>query len=199
MHSAWSLKRSSRTRTDATAMTRPAKRRGVPLAPSDLPVAERRQKAADAALRLLAVRDRSAMEIRTRLRDKGYDAETIVFVLDGLQTQGLQDDRRFADAFSGSAVRTKGLAGRVIQGELRRRGVDKEVAAIAATRSPEEEARTARAVAAKRVLGLRNLPPPVRARRLLSFLRRRGYSFQLCSDIVQELIGPFEGEAPAPE
>lgn len=162
------------------------------LAPSDLPVAERREKAVAVSLRLLAVRERSAAELRQRLRDKGYDAETVVHVLDRLQSQGLQDDRRFASSYAAASVRTKGLAGRVVQSELRGRGIDKETAAAAATRTPEEESETARSIAIRRATRLRGHPPEVQARRLAAFLARRGYPRDLCAQIVAEIVGNAE-------
>jgi regulatory protein len=156
--------------------------------PSDLPVLERREKAVAAALRLLAVRERSAAEIKARLRDKGYDSETIVFVLDGLRTHGLQSDHRFADGFAESAFRSKGVASRVVQAELSRKGIDKETAAVAATRSPDDEARAARSLAERRLGRLGSYPAGVRARRLVAFLQRRGYPPELCAAIVRELV-----------
>jgi regulatory protein len=156
--------------------------------PSELPVVERREKAHAAALRLLAVRDRSVVELRSRLRDKGYDAETVTYVLEKLTSARLLDDRRFAEGYAESAVRSKGLAARVIQTELRRRGIDKETAAVASTRSPEEEEQNAREIAARRAARLGSYPVDVQARRLRSFLQRRGYGAELCTQIVAELV-----------
>lgn len=158
-------------------------------APSDLPVAERREKAVAAAVRLLAVRERSAVELRQRLRQKGYDPETVVYALGRLQDQGLQDDRRFAETFAAEAVRRKGLAGRVVQSELRRRGIDKETAARASTRTPGEEADSARAIAERRAAQLAHYPPDVRARRLTAFLLRRGFPADLCDELARVVVG----------
>lgn len=174
-------------------MRKPGDGAGRPV-PSDLPVAERREKAFATALRLLAIRERSAGELRSKLRDKGYDAETVVHVLDRLQTHGLQDDGRFSDAYAESAFRSKGVAGRVVQAELRRRGVDKETAAAAATRAPEDERRAAREIAERRLARLESYPAPVRARRLMSFLQRRGYGGDLATTIVRELISERDND-----
>jgi regulatory protein len=159
-------------------------------APADVPVDERRAAAYNKALGLLAVRERSAVELRRRLRDAGYDAETVTVTLDRLQSSGLQDDRRFAEGVAASSIRTRGLSSRVIQAELRTRGIDKELAAQASSRSPEEEERTARALAVRRAAQLAGHPPDVRARRLGSYLARRGYTAELCATLVEELAGP---------
>lgn len=139
-------------------------------------------------MRLLGGRERSAAEVRRRLRDKGYDPETVEHTIERLQTHGLQDDRRFAQAFAASSVRSRGLSSRVIQTELRKRGLAKELAAEAATRSPEEEAETARRAAAGRARRLSGYPSEVRARRLRDFLARRGYDAELCRTVVEEVL-----------
>ncbi|MCA1834607.1 MAG: regulatory protein RecX [Actinomycetota bacterium] len=151
---------------------------------------ERREKAFGKAMRLLSSRERSAVEIQQRLRQEGYDAETVHVTLDRLQSSGLQDDRRFAEGVAASSIRSRGLASRVIQSDLRRRGIDKELAARAATRSPEEEEQTARALAQKRAGQLSGYPRDVQVRRLGSFLARRGYGAELCASLVEEALGP---------
>jgi regulatory protein len=103
--------------------------------------------------------------------------------LDRLVDAGLQDDRRFAEAFTTDAHRSRGLASIAVQDELRRRGVDRGLAAEAATETPEEEESRARAQAAKRARLLSSLPPDVRHRRLVGFLGRRGYPRELCERI----------------
>jgi regulatory protein len=95
---------------------------------------------------------------------------------------------RFADGFAETAVRSRGLARRVVQGELRRKGIDAELAARAATMSPEDEMSNARTIAAKRLRALRGLPPEARTRRLVAFLARRGYGAEVCSAVVAELV-----------
>jgi regulatory protein len=157
--------------------------------PSELPVVERRRKAEEAALRLLATRERSAVELKQRLRLKGYDAETIEHVLDRMRQWRFQDDRRFAEAFAASSIKSRSLAGRVVQSELRRRGIDKELAAQASTISPEDERANARKLATKRWGQLAAYPLETRRRRVAGLLARRGYSYETASEVLAELSG----------
>lgn len=167
---------------------------------SELPTPLRRQKAEEAALRLLAVRERSAAEIRQRLRARGFDADTVTYVLDRLQSSGLQDDRRFAEGFAEAKVRGRGLAGRVVKGELRKMGIDGELAAQASTRSPEDELETARELAERRWRRLAAYPLNVRVRRVAGLLERRGYGHDVTTEIVERLAGEADdGEGGAPE
>lgn len=162
--------------------------------PSQLPPEEAFENAHAAALRLLSHRERSQAEIRTRLRSKGYRAQTVDQVLERLQGSGLQSDERFAETFATEAHRSRGLSSAAVQGELRRRGVDKRLAAEAATEPPEEEESRARELALRRAARLSGQPPEVRLRRIAGFLARRGYPPELCWRLAAEAAGAETAE-----
>lgn len=144
----------------------------------------------DAAIRLLSYRERSAAELRTRLRAKGYPSEDVERALARLREEGLQDDRRFAEVFAGGAA-GRGLATSAIRGALRRRGVSAELSAGATAETPEAEEERARALAARRAAQLSSYPPAVRRRRLEGFLARRGFEPALTRRLAAEIAaGP---------
>lgn len=147
---------------------------------------EQVEAAREAALRLLAVRERSSADLRARLRQKGYSAEAVTRVCARLIETGLQDDARFAEGYA-DAARRRGVASRRVGLELRARGVEVDAAVAASTSRPEDEAVRARAVAVQRARGLSGLPQEVRARRLGGFLARRGYPADLVREIVSEV------------
>lgn len=157
-------------------------------APSTLSHDEQLAAARDAALRLLAVRERSAVELRSRLRQKGFDPDVIVSVLDRLQETDLQDDARFGAQFVDAATR-RGLAGRRIQMELRARGLSKEEAARAATEDPEAELARARELAERKAARMGDLPVETRVRRLMSLLARKGFDPDTCRIVAKEAAG----------
>ncbi len=160
---------------------RETRRRRAPRpSPSQLPAEERFEKGLSAALRLLAARERSRAELRTKLAGKGYPRDTIDGILERLRETQLQSDERFAESFATEAQRNRGLSSYAVQGELRRRGVDKDLAARAATEGPEQEEARATELAARKAARLTGYPPDVRYRRILSFLARRGFPAELC-------------------
>jgi regulatory protein len=171
----------------ATRRRKPGDGAGKP-APSTIPHAEQITLVREAALRLLNVRERSRAELRIRLRQKGFAPDVIETVLDPLHEAGLQDDRRFAESFAESAA-SRGMATRRIQGELRARGVSKEVAAIAATEDPESERARALEAALRRAARMRDLPTEARLRRLTGFLARRGFEPDVCRSVAAEAAG----------
>ena len=82
------------------------------------------------ALRLLARREHSVMELRCKLLRKGCDSAAVEQVLQRLQDERLLSDPRFAEAYvrfrSG-----KGFGPLRIEAELRERGVSGQLAAEA--------------------------------------------------------------------
>jgi regulatory protein len=157
-------------------------------APSTLPYEEQLEKAREAALRLLAVRERSTVELRSRLRQKGFGPDVIVAVVERLQETELQSDSRFGAQFVESATR-RGLGTRRIQTELRARGLSKEEAARAATEDPEVELARARELAERKAARMEDLPMETRVRRLLSLLARKGFDPDICRIVAKEAAG----------
>jgi regulatory protein len=155
-------------------------------APSTLSHDEQLPLAREAALRLLTVRERSAVELRSRLRQKGFDPEVILAVLERLQESDLQDDGRFAAQFAGAAL-ARGMAGRRIQAELRARGVSKDLAAEASVEDPDEELARARELAGRRASRMENLPTEAVLRRITGLLARKGFDPETCRLVASEV------------
>lgn len=93
---------------------------------SDTTIAEARE----AALRLLARREHSAVELKTKLLGKGWPEDHIDQLIPVLAKAGLQSDHRFAEAFARQrAGRCYGP--RRIYAELAQRGIESDLAAQA--------------------------------------------------------------------
>jgi regulatory protein len=132
------------------------------------------------------VRERSTVELRSRLRQKGFDPEVILAVLDRLQESDLQDDGRFAAQFAQSAV-ARGMAGRRIQAELRARGISKDLAAEASVEDPDEELARARELAGRRASRMGDLPTEAVLRRITGLLARKGFDPETCRLAASEV------------
>jgi len=145
-----------------------------------------------AALRALARRAHAWRDLARRLTKKQHPPVAVTAALERLAARGLLDDRRFAEGYA--AVRaTRGKGPARILADLLAQGVDRGVAEDAVGHALAEEGIDphveARAAATKRARQLGGLPPPVRRRRLLAFLVRRGYSGPQVRDLVRELCG----------
>jgi regulatory protein len=93
----------------------------------------------DAALRLLACRQRGTEELRSRLLRKGFPAHHVASCLTWLEDRGHLDDAAFSRALVRERIRLSPRGGSVIRAELTRRGIAPSIAQEALERVLEEE------------------------------------------------------------
>ena len=137
---------------------------------------------------------RTRAELATALRKKGIDDEVAEQVLGRFADVGMIDDAQFAQLWVSSRQRSKGLAGRALSQELRRKGVDDaSIADALATIEPEAEFATARALVDRKLRTTAGLPTDVRVRRLAGMLARKGYPSGVAFRVVREALSQ-EGE-----
>ena len=99
------------------------------------------------------------------------------------------DDALFAQMWVTSRHRGKGLAGRALRQELRRKGVDEPAIADAvAELDPDLELATARSLVQRRLAATRGLAVDARVRRLAGMLARKGYPSELSMRVVREAV-----------
>jgi regulatory protein len=164
------------------------------LAPDADPVAAARE----ICLRLLSDRARTRQELAQALQRKGVPDDAAGSVLERFDEVGLIDDAAFAGQWVRSRHNNKGLARRAIAMELRRKGVDDEVAgeALAEVDTESEETRARELVDRK----LRTMPagtPEQRkkaAPRLVGMLARKGYSGGIAYRVVKEALAAHGAE-----
>jgi regulatory protein len=164
--------------------------------PAELPPEERYKKAKEICFDLLAVRARTQEELRQALRRKGFDEETSETLLGKLDRAGLVNDAEFAELWVKSRHTTQGLSRTALVAELRRKGVDGEVAAQAAGEvDRESEEQMARELVRKRLGSLGNVDEQTALRRLLGFLARKGYPQGLAYTVIREELREYGAES----
>lgn len=138
-------------------------------------------------LQLLEVGPRTRKELAEALRKKGVPDEAAEQVLGRFAEVGIIDDALFASMWVASRHRGRGLAGRALSQELRRKGVDDEIVRDAVAQlDPDEEAATARSLVRRKLPSTRGLTADARVRRLAGMLARKGYVPGLAFRIVKE-------------
>lgn len=138
--------------------------------------------ALEAAMKFLALRERSEQEVRARLRRSCYDEATIDRVLDTLGLHDLVSDARFAEAWVHARSRKYGK-NRIAQ-ELRVKGVDRQEAETALnTLSEEDEYR--RAVEQARKLCRKFQRDP---KKIAQSLTRKGYHWKMAKNAAEEAV-----------
>jgi regulatory protein len=154
------------------------------------------------ALRLLESAPRTRSELATAMAKKGVPDDVAVETLDRFVEVGLVDDEAFAKAWVETRHRGRGLARRALASELRRKGIDNDVAneALLAV-SPDDEAVAAEALVRRRLRSMSSLPKDVQTRRLVGMLGRKGFAGNLAYSVVarvlDEVAGSVDGQVVA--
>ena len=143
------------------------------------------QPCLDAAFRYLSYRPRSELEIKMRLRKRGFDDFSIESTLLRLKEQGLVDDFAFAQFWKESRESFSPRGRVMLNRELRQKGVDSHIIAEA-IRDLDEEAGAYRA-AQKKAEKLSLSDRESFYRKLGSFLRRRGFNYEITQYTVKQL------------
>jgi regulatory protein len=130
------------------------------------------RNALNSAIKIVAVREHSTLELTQKLKHRGYPDEVIQSVITDCRQRGYLDDRRAADQMLHSMKR-KGFGSLRIRNELHKRGLPGGLSEL----DPAEESCVAlRAALKKRPALQRETEPCKRRLRLIRFLKSRGFS-----------------------
>ncbi|MFH1857648.1 MAG: regulatory protein RecX [Candidatus Omnitrophota bacterium] len=147
-------------------------------------VAQDVEKARKAAFRLLRFRPRSTWELTTRLR-KTFTEETCHIVLQELLEKRLLDDEAFSRFWIENRVQFKPVSKALLAQELRAKGVNPSVIQEALGSTPQSDRAMAERLLASRH---KRIGPkdPKRYERLYRFLRSRGFTHELVSELLEK-------------
>jgi regulatory protein len=148
------------------------------------------------ALRLLTGAPRSRAQLAEAMARKDVPEPVAQQVLDRFTEVGLVDDAEYARILVRSRQADRGLARRALSMELRRKGIDDELAAEAlSTVDADLEERTARDLARRRLAATAGLAREVRVRRVTAMLGRKGYPGGLAHRVVREALAEEGADA----
>jgi regulatory protein len=153
-------------------------------------LAEAEQVAKTVVYDRLAACARSRFDLEQALTTKGVPAEVAADVLDRFEAAGLVDDAEFARSWVQQRQAGKGLSARALADELRRKGVDDDLAREAlAELDPEVEVQAAHQLVQRKLRSMSSLADEVKTRRLVGMLARKGYSPALAFEVVRTELG----------
>ena len=135
----------------------------------------------------LTGRARSRSDLAAKLAQRDVPDEIAVRLLDRFEEVGLVDDAAFARGWVEQRQSGRGLARRALAQELRRKGIDDEVAREAIVEiDPDEEVEAARTLVRRRLRTVSDLDQQVAVRRLTAMLARKGYPPSVAFRVVRE-------------
>ena len=148
---------------------------------------EEKNKAKDRALKFLSYRDRSEKEIRTKLKDVGYDDKIIEWVIGELKRLKFLDDARFAQSYAQTQMITRPMGEYYLRRELKQKGLGAELIEQTVEKIYEEKDQfsVAKELAQQRKKRYRNIDEMKARKRLSDFLMRRGFSWDVVSEVME--------------
>jgi regulatory protein len=146
------------------------------------------------AIKLLDYRPRTGQEIRRKLHQKGFEPGQIEQVMERLESAHLIQDEKFAASWVESRNQFRPRSKRVLQYELRSKGIDEGLIAKALEGSVEDLELATRA-AAKMVRRLASLDWQEFKKKLSAFLARRGFSYDTVTQVVKTSWDELQSEA----
>ena len=154
-----------------------------------VPEADAESVARAIVLRQLSMAPRSRAQLEKKLRQRGCEDDVAAKVLDRMAEVGLIDDEAYAQMLVRSKQSDKGLARRALAHELRKQGIDQEIAdeALGQVGAGDERLRAEQLVA-KKLRSMRGLAPEVQTRRLAGLLARKGYSGEVAWPIIRDAV-----------
>lgn len=138
------------------------------------------------ALYYLGRRARTEQEMRDKLAVKQIPAEEISSVIKKLKEYGYIDDQKFALDFQRARDDYRPTGVGRLKLELKQKGVAKEILERIAI-DPDKEFRLALAAAKSRYRQLAGLPKADFGRRMMAFLARRGFNYDVIKRVLADL------------
>ena len=150
---------------------------------------EQASRATEAALVFLAYRPRSEKEVRDRLRRGGYEQDAIDRAVSRLHEWRYLDDADFARRWVENRTAHRPRGKRLLQQELRNKGIDNETARVVIDDADLDEITAAEALARRRLPSYAGGDPAAIRRRLGAYLARRGYGYDVVRTALDRALG----------
>ena len=151
--------------------------------------ADQASRATEAALVFLSYRPRSEKEVRDRLRRGGYEPDAIEHAIGRLHEWRYLDDADFARRWVENRTAHRPRGKRLLQQELRHKGIDGEIARDAIDDADLDETGAAEALARRRLPSYAGDDPAAIRRRLGAYLARRGYGYDVIRIALDRALG----------
>lgn len=155
------------------------------------PLDEHFEKYLSLTYRYLGIRSRSEKEIRDYLEKKKAPAEMIEKIVKQLYEYKFLNDEAFAKAWVRSRARFKPRGKRLLEMELKQKGIEKDlIEKVMSEVDPEipDELEQAKNLIGKRIEKLKGAPRHELYNKVGAFLARRGYSWDVIKRAIDDSL-----------
>jgi regulatory protein len=150
------------------------------------------EKEYNRALDYLSYRPRSRREIELYLQKRGSGEDQVEAIVARLERAGLLDDHAFAQFWVENRERFRPRGLRALRYELRNKGVSDEIIDLALEAVDAQE--SAYRSAAKKARQLRDQDRRTFYRKMIDFLSRRGFAYEVARDTADRYWSELERE-----
>jgi regulatory protein len=137
------------------------------------------------ALKYIAFKPRTQMDVVNKLRNYDFDEDTILDTIELLLSKGYIDDHSFAQNWVENRSNFKPRSKKLLSWELRKKNVSKEIINQVTEDIPDDD-ELAKLAAEKYSRRLSGCDKDAYLRKLTGYLIRRGFSYFTIKPIVQE-------------
>lgn len=142
------------------------------------------QKTLDKLLRFAMVRPRSEREVTDYFKRKKVHESMHASLLAKLKHLDLLDDTKFAKWWIDQRIQFKNKSKRVIQIELRQKGIGKEIIDEVFSETVIDEEKMAKELLAKKIYKWKNLGPREAKQKISQYLAGKGFSWDVIGKVV---------------
>jgi len=144
-----------------------------------------KKTALDTALHFLKFRPRSIFEVEKKLREKKYPQSEINKVINFLKAKGFLNDLEFARSWIRNRNLLKPEGKKLLFLELRKLGIEKEIAEQALQEEDMPDIEKARIIFEKKRRAFQNLTKEEFKEKMIGYLFRRGFSWETIREIMK--------------
>ncbi len=146
------------------------------------------QKAFNHSLKLLAISKRTVRQLYHKLVEKGFNSQAIQEAIESLQEKKLIDDEEFAKSYVSEKLATRPTGRVQLEQVLKRKGIASDlVRKVVGEIDENYEFNAALKLAQDKAEFLRNLDSIHRKKKVYDFLKRKGFRFSVCRDVIKQI------------
>lgn len=147
-------------------------------------------KANNYATNLISKYTKTEKELRNKMKEKGYEEDIINETVRLLVKYGYINDENYAKVYISDKHNFSKEGKNKIKLNLIRKGIDKDIIEkyLEENIDNDLEYKNALEIAIKKHNSIKNLDLNTKKRRLISLLQRKGFSFEIISKILKEIL-----------
>ena len=158
----------------------------------DVLKSEEESKVINSALNLLSYRQNSIQELYSKLKRKRYEEEYILKAIEYCKDRNYLDDKLYAEYYVKDKTYLNKYGSVRIRYDLLKKGVSKDIIDEVLDLDFNDEFSRALELAGKKIKSYSNDDKDAIYRKLGGFLQRKGYTYDVVTKVLREVIGELE-------